>query len=121
MRRLFFYAGAQARWPAQSKDPAHTQRQADMESRKALPANSELSDWRARCLTAAGFALREAYEVASNDGVDLHQLLELIDRGCPPALAVRITAPLEESQACCDSTSAISESRSSRQAEQPSR
>lgn len=54
-----------------------------MESRKASPANSELNDWRARCLTAAGFALREAYELASDDGVDLHALLELIDRGCP--------------------------------------
>ena len=71
-----------------------------MESRKASPADSELNDWGARCLTAAGFALREAYELASNDGVDLHALLELIDRGCPPALAVRITAPVEESQAC---------------------
>jgi hypothetical protein len=71
-----------------------------MESGKASPVNSELNDWRARCLTAAGFALREAYDLASNDGVDLHLLLELIDRGCPPVLAVRITAPVEESQAC---------------------
>jgi hypothetical protein len=71
-----------------------------MESRKALRASSELSDWRARCLTAAGLPLREAYEVASNDAIDLHLLLELIDRGCPPVLAVRITAPVEESQAC---------------------
>jgi hypothetical protein len=92
-----------------------------MEPRKHLPADSDLSDWRVRCLTAAGFALRDAYDVATSDGVDLHLLLELIDRGCPPALAVRITAPLEESQPCCISTSATSESCSSRQAEHPSR
>lgn len=92
-----------------------------MGSRKDAPANHELSDWRARRLTAAGFALREAYEVANTDGVDLHLLLELIDRGCPPALAVRIAAPVEESQAYCVSMSATSESCSSRQAEQPSR
>jgi hypothetical protein len=27
--------------------------------------------------------------------MDLHALLELVDRGCPPALAARILAPLE--------------------------
>jgi hypothetical protein len=92
-----------------------------MDSRKALPTDSELSDWRARRLTAAGFTPREAYELASKDGVDLHELLDLIDRGCPPALAVRITAPLDEDQAHSASTSAASESCSSRQAEHPSR
>jgi hypothetical protein len=92
-----------------------------MKRKKAVPTENELSDWRARRLTAAGFAPSEAYELASNDGVDLHALLELIDRGCPPALAVRITAPLEEDQPRCASTSATSESCSSRQAEHPSR
>jgi hypothetical protein len=92
-----------------------------MKRKKALPTNSELSDWRARRLTAAGFSAREAYELASDDALDLHALLGLIDRGCPPALAVRITAPLEEAQARRDSTSAASESCSSRQAEHPSR
>jgi hypothetical protein len=92
-----------------------------MKRRKALPTDSELSDWRARRLIAAGFAPREAHELASKDGIDLHAMLELIDRGCPPALAVRITAPLDGAQPSCDLTSAISESCSSRQAEQPSR
>ena len=93
-----------------------------MDSRKALQPDSGLSDWRARRLTAAGFSLREAYELAIDDRVDLHELLELIDRGCPPTLAARITAPLEDSQArCVSSTSATSDSCSSRQAEQPSR
>jgi len=31
--------------------------------------------------------------VAADPGFDLHALLELVDRGCPPALAVRILAP----------------------------
>jgi hypothetical protein len=30
--------------------------------------------------------------------VDLHQLLELVDRGCPPELAVRILAPLDQDE-----------------------
>lgn len=93
-----------------------------MKSRKVLPTESGLSDWRARRLTAAGFSVREAYELAIDDRIDLHALLELIDRGCPPPLAVRITAPLEGCQArCVSSTTATSESCSSRQAEQPSR
>jgi hypothetical protein len=37
-----------------------------------------------------------AAEVAHNAAYDLHALIELVERGCPPALAVRILAPLEE-------------------------
>jgi hypothetical protein len=32
--------------------------------------------------------------VASDPRFDLHALLQLVDRGCPPGLAVRILAPL---------------------------
>jgi hypothetical protein len=32
--------------------------------------------------------------VAANPAYDLHRLLSLVDRGCPPRLAVRILAPL---------------------------
>jgi hypothetical protein len=34
--------------------------------------------------------------LASDDRIDLHALLELIDRGCPPELAARIMAPLTD-------------------------
>jgi hypothetical protein len=34
--------------------------------------------------------------VAVDNRYDLHALLELVDRGCPPALAARILAPLDE-------------------------
>jgi len=34
--------------------------------------------------------------VAQDPAYDLHALIELVERGCPPALAVRILAPLEE-------------------------
>jgi hypothetical protein len=33
--------------------------------------------------------------VPADDGVDLHELLVLIDRGCPPVLAARILAPID--------------------------
>jgi hypothetical protein len=52
-------------------------------------------EWRVRRLTAAGFDPPLARRLASDCAVDLHALLELRDRGCPPALAARITAPLD--------------------------
>ena len=81
----------------------------------------ELMAWRTRRLVGAGFSFREAYQLARDGGVDLHALLELIDRGCPPVLAVRITAPLDPDQTGSSEINATSESCSSRQAGQPSR
>jgi hypothetical protein len=52
--------------------------------------------WRARRLSEAGLPSELAQRVAADCVYDLHALLELIDRGCPPGLAVRILAPLEE-------------------------
>jgi hypothetical protein len=51
--------------------------------------------WRLRLLVDSGFPPEEAREVAGDPGVDVHAVLELMDRGCPPQLAVRIVAPLE--------------------------
>lgn len=52
--------------------------------------------WRAQRLLSAGFDLELAERLAAQEQVDLHALLELIDRGCPPHLAARILAPLDE-------------------------
>jgi hypothetical protein len=52
--------------------------------------------WRARRLQAAGFDHGLAMRLASDNRIDLHALLELIDRGCPPELAARIMAPLTD-------------------------
>jgi hypothetical protein len=49
--------------------------------------------WRTDCLRRAGLERSSAEAVARDSGFDLHALLELIDRGCPPDLAVRIVAP----------------------------
>lgn len=54
----------------------------------------EVRDWRREVLRQAGFADRLAGELAADGGVDLHDLLRLVDRGCPPELAARILAPL---------------------------
>ena len=50
--------------------------------------------WRRCRLTEAGLPDALADEVAADPRYDLHALLQLLDRGCPPGLAVRITAPL---------------------------
>ena len=52
--------------------------------------------WRTERLLAAGFERELAGRLAADGAVDLHALLELVDRGCPPELAARILAPLDE-------------------------
>jgi hypothetical protein len=56
----------------------------------------EIVFWRRRQLVEAGFSGGLARRVADDPSYDLHGLIELVERGCPPALAVRILAPLEE-------------------------
>ena len=55
-----------------------------------------VAEWRRRRLLAAGFASDLAAHLAENCAIDLHAMLELIDRGCPPELAARILAPLDD-------------------------
>ena len=50
--------------------------------------------WRRRRLVEAAFPTALAEAVAADPRFDLHALLQLVDRGCPPELAVRIVAPL---------------------------
>ncbi|MDT7713249.1 MAG: hypothetical protein QOD69_3341 [Solirubrobacteraceae bacterium] len=54
-----------------------------------------LDAWRRRRLIDAGFDRQLAERLAGDDAVDLHELLILLDRGCPPALAARILAPID--------------------------
>jgi hypothetical protein len=50
--------------------------------------------WRRCRLREASFPASLADSLAEQPGVDLHALLALVDRGCPPELAARILAPL---------------------------
>ena len=58
-------------------------------------AGQEVVSWRRAQLAQAGFRLPLASRLARDGRYDLHALLELVDRGCAPALAVRILAPLD--------------------------
>ena len=51
---------------------------------------AEVTSWRLHQLLEAGFAPGLAAQTADVPGVDVHALLELIDHGCSPELAVRI-------------------------------
>jgi hypothetical protein len=51
--------------------------------------------WRREQLLAGAFPVELADELAADWRVDLHALIELVERGCAPALAVRILAPLD--------------------------
>jgi hypothetical protein len=81
--------------------------QEDMTTRAdSRGAESDIRDaavvtWRRTQLLAGGFGLTASESLARDCGVDLHALLDLVERGCPPRLAMRIIAPLEgESRRC---------------------
>ena len=57
--------------------------------------------WRRGRLVAAGFAPDLAARLAGDCRIDLHAVLELIDRGCPAVLAARILAPIDEDPRPC--------------------
>jgi hypothetical protein len=57
---------------------------------------AEVVAWRCTRLGNAGFDSELAEELSRERGVDLHALIELVERGCPPPLAARILAPLDD-------------------------
>jgi hypothetical protein len=62
---------------------------ADRAERAAVAA------WRRRQLDEAGFPAPLAASLADDPRVDVHALIELVERGCRPELAARIAVPLE--------------------------
>jgi hypothetical protein len=47
----------------------------------------------------AGFPALLASRLARDPRYDLHVLIGLVEQGCPPQLAIRILAPIEEGTA----------------------
>lgn len=52
--------------------------------------------WRRRLLGRAGFPPALAHELAADERFDVAALVALAERGCPPTLARRILAPLDD-------------------------
>lgn len=69
--------------------------------RPDAPAGGDLLGWRRVQLLRAGFDGEQASRLAADRAIDLHELIGLIDRGCPPATALRILWPLERKEAPC--------------------
>jgi hypothetical protein len=57
--------------------------------------------WRCTRLRRAGFGDDLAERLSRDCGVDVHALIELVERGCEPALAARILAPLDHERRPC--------------------
>lgn len=52
--------------------------------------------WRREQLVDWGFPFPLAARLSKDSRYDLHALIELVERGCPPDLAARILAPLDD-------------------------
>ncbi len=61
--------------------------------------SASVTSWRRDRLVEAGFASPLASRLAQDRRYDLHPLIELVEHGCPPELALRILAPLSEETA----------------------
>jgi hypothetical protein len=62
---------------------------------------AEVVAWRDARLRKAGFEPGLAEQLSRQCGVDLHALIELVERGCSPELAARILEPLEHERREC--------------------
>jgi hypothetical protein len=51
---------------------------------------AEVAGWRLQRLLDAGFPPTLGAQLATVPGLDVHALLDLVDRGCAPELATRI-------------------------------
>ena len=49
-----------------------------------------ITSWRIECLRAAGYDAEAAIVIALDRDVDLHRAVSLLERGCPPDLALQI-------------------------------
>jgi hypothetical protein len=57
-------------------------------------SDPQVVEWRRSQLRRAGFPAALAEQAARDGQLDLHAMIELVERGCPPKLALRILAPL---------------------------
>ena len=71
------------------------ERQRNSHPRHPRPVAADVLLWRSQVLRHAGCDADLAWELAADADIDLHDLLNLLDRGCPPPLAARILAPLD--------------------------
>jgi hypothetical protein len=67
-----------------------------MQTKRGEGARHDVVRWRRERLSDTGFPLTVAAQVAEDPRYDVHALIELVEQGCRPELAVRIVAPLDD-------------------------
>jgi hypothetical protein len=67
-----------------------------MQTKMANPVRHEVARWRRGQLTESGFPQTVAERLPEDARYDLHALIELVERGCRPELAVRTVAPVDD-------------------------
>jgi hypothetical protein len=68
---------------------------------RAAEPGGQIAGWREQRLRHAGVEAELAAAIASDCAIDLHAMIELIERGCPPELALRILAPFDHERNPC--------------------
>ena len=69
------------------------------ELQRALGTDDEVVAWRREQLRRAGCRRFEAEVLARETRIDLHQAVELLERGCPSKIALNILLSLREGSA----------------------
>lgn len=80
---------------------AHSSSSAPQAAAPPLEPGGNLVAWRQLRLVRAGVGTDLAAAIASDCAMDLHAMIELVERGCPPELAARILAPLDHERSPC--------------------
>jgi hypothetical protein len=79
----------------------HRSRSAGGPSTLPVEPGGDLAGWRKQRLLRAGVEADLAASIASDCAMDLHAVIELVERGCPPRLAARILAPFDHERTPC--------------------
>jgi hypothetical protein len=79
----------------------HKRAPADGLIKPPVEPGGNLVAWREQRLLRAGVEADLAAKLAPDCALDLHAMIELIERGCPPMLAARILAPLDHERNPC--------------------
>jgi hypothetical protein len=73
----------------------------DVSRKPPVEPGGDLAGWREQRLLRAGVEPELASAIAADCALDLHALIQLVERGCPPNLAVRILAPFDHERNPC--------------------
>jgi len=67
----------------------------------AAEPGADLAAWREERLLRSGVEPDLAASIAADCAMDLHAMIELVERGCPAELAARILAPFDHERSPC--------------------